>query len=403
MPRFRYQFVWNASGRFAGAGLQLISIVLLARYVAPNVFGQFSAVLGLVVVAQSVFDMGVSTFVIKERARNSESGAIRAALRVSASANVVMMALIVATLLVLWGTQDAQTYLYMLPLAVWAGAERNVEAWLGLALADGDSQINASALVGRRLLALLVYVFFAPDSPAALGVYSGAQALGSLIAVAAVRLIIGRRLPRNDGKLNIRQVASLTQRFWSTSVAQQFRNIDTFLVAMFASATTAGFYGVANRATVPLRILSTSLAAVLLPEATRAPSSKHAGILKRAGLAWLGISVLYLCFALAVPLAVPLALGQAYAGSVQPLQVVILGLIMAAASSLAGSLLQAWGKEAYVARIAWLTSLCSVAMVVAGAIFWSASGAALGLSMAFALQAVLVIIKLLRDVRNSTK
>ena len=45
----------------------------------------------------------------------------------------------------------------MLPLAIWVGAERQADTWLGVPLADGDAKVNTFNLVLRRASALGLY------------------------------------------------------------------------------------------------------------------------------------------------------------------------------------------------------------------------------------------------------
>jgi O-antigen/teichoic acid export membrane protein len=135
------QFFWVSGGRVVAALIQAAIMLLLVRAVSPSEFGFFAAVYGVMTVAQTFFDFGLPTLVIRERARQSNAGIVTAALRLNNSLSVALGVLLVSVTAVLGLLVDERFFL-LLPLGVWAAAERNADAWLGVIFADGDARVN---------------------------------------------------------------------------------------------------------------------------------------------------------------------------------------------------------------------------------------------------------------------
>ena len=95
--------------------------------------------------------------------------------------------------------------------------------------------------------------------------------------------------------------------------------------------------------------------------------------------------------ALAEP-AIKWLLGPEYVESVAPLQIVLFGLIFAAASSMLTSSLQAQQREWFVATANSLTAVVSLAFMALGSALGGAVGASLGLAFGYAVQMVVLVI-----------
>lgn len=393
----RRQFVWVAGGRIAAAVIQALMLLLLARSVAPADFGIFSAIFGLGVVAQNVFDLGLGTFVIRERARDSESPLLVRALQMNSGASL-LMGLVGTTALLVTSLGDA-TFLTYIPLIVAMAVERNADVRLGLALADGKARINVTNLVTRRTFALVLFVpltYLAHLDPIiAFGLASVAAATAS--ALSAHLYIRGTDIERGT-RTSVRTTLAAATPFWINSVATQARNLDALLVTVLAGPVVSGLYATASRLTGPLRILPTSLSAVLLPQATRLASDSAErrrwlrGVLKVTGV----MLVFYGMLALVIPPLVPLVLGAEYAPSGTAVRIVLAGLVFAAAASLLSTTLQGWGDAAYVGKVAAVTTAVCLAAVGLGALELGASGAAIGLSLSFLVQAAALIVRALQ-------
>jgi O-antigen/teichoic acid export membrane protein len=390
------------SGRIVAALVQAATMLLLARSVTPAEFGFFSGPYGVATLAQTAFDLGLPTLAVRTRSTDRTSGLVARALAVNNRFSTLLATVLLVITVVLGVTVNVR-YLVFAPLAVWAAAERNADAWLGVALADGDVWVNMVNLVLRRVFSLLLFV-------ALLGSHSvdPILAFGASVALAAcgsslfAHSFVGRRLAPGS-KQPIRWLLRAAWPFWLNSVATQARNLDVTLTTIAAGATQAGFYAAASRLTGPLRLLSTSLASVLLPTAARRGAEGIRSLLRLVLLVTIGSAVAFGVGILVVPTLVPVLLGDAYRGSVPALQVICVGLVFASATALLDSILQGVGLEHYVAGTAVGTTLLSLACVVAGALSSGAVGAATGLSFSYLLQCVLLWARLVSHDRRSQR
>lgn len=392
--RIAKQFVWVSGGRLLGALIQLVTLIAVARDAGPSAFGSFSVVYGLAIVLQAAFDLGISTFTVRERAANPQSPVVAHALRFNTYTTLALFSCGLVILLAA-GVWINPAYMFMAPLCVWMAAERNADTWLGIALADGDAHINTVNLLGRRTFALGLYLALIAVSIHPLLAISIAFSASSLLFLGVVRRTLKSRVGRVGpfSYSDARAILTQARPYWINTVATQLRNLDAVVVTSVAGSVQAGFYGLASRATSPLRILSTSMAAVMLPTAARKDSGSIGVLLRQIVVFAASLSVLYGSFIVVIPRLVPSVLGQSYEGAIVPLQIVVGGLVFAALASLLGSVLQARGLQWYVANAAmWMTALCLV-LGIGGSILWGAIGAAVALSLSFVVQSLILGIK----------
>lgn len=380
------QFAWVSMGRVVAAVLQALILALVARSVTPAEFGILGVFLGIATVAQTVIDMGVATFIIRERAARPDSGEIALAMRFNSFTSICLVVL-TAVAITVAGVGISSAWWLLLPLAIWIGSERNADARISIALADGDAKINVANLVGRRLLATALLLALVSLGVDGLLSYAVALALAAALSSVFANSYVRKRVaPRSD--TTYRELLRKSRPYWIHSVATQSKNLDSALVAAGAGAAAAGFYTAGSRLTNPLRILPYSLASVLLPEATRAHANgrtlRPAYVL--AGAMGVGLSVVYLALVPVAPWLVVTVLGPAYEGAVGVIQIVLLGFPFAAGISLVHVLLQAVGRKGIVAVSSTIFAVVTLASVWLAAVLWGAIGAAIALSVSTAAQ-----------------
>lgn len=387
-----------AGGRILAALIQMLSLALFANWVSPGTFGIVASVTAIAVIPQNLFDFGISTYIVRHRAADPTDGTVTFALRVSGRISVLLAAVSLLALSVL-GLWIDPVFASLLPLALWVGAERNAEVWMGIALADGDTKLSVVSLLGRRLgsLILLLTIQYFTSLPEL--AYSVSLGLTSVIAAVAGRRLLRPRLPRSR-EMTLRSLVATTWPYWLHSTATQIRNVDTALVALVASPTQAGFYAVASRLTNPLRILPSSLAAVVLPGIARTQGvvNKRTAIVIAAMIG--SMAVLYSLIAVLVPWVVPVLLGDVYEQANTPIQIVCFGLVFGAAASILASVLQAKGFGKAVSFSSLAASLFCVPAITVGSIYFGAAGAALGLVSSFAVQTVALLFHLWKVTRR---
>ncbi|WZH52241.1 MAG: lipopolysaccharide biosynthesis protein [Nocardioides alkalitolerans] len=399
-PRLRTQFIWVAGGRALSAVLQAALFVLLARQLGPSDFGHVGAFLGLVTLAQVGVDLGLSTLVTRERAREPGSPLVSSALRLTTQTAAGILGLLAAGLLVAGWLLDP-VYFQMLPLALWAALERNADVRLSLAFADGDAKVNVQNIVGRRALSIAIFAAWAPFTDSPVLAFSMASAIAAFVANAAARWATRDRA-LGEATVSTLEVLRAARPYWVNSVATQARNVDAALVAGLAGAHQSGLYASGSRITTPLRILPTSLASILIPHAARSQATRAGArrSLRIAGLASLAASVLYLVIAATVPFVVVPLLGAAYDEAIPVMVIVVLGLPFAAAASLVGSVLQGVGDARGVASSSTASTVFCIAGVAAAAPFLGAAGAALMLSMSYVIQVAALGLRARRTLRT---
>lgn len=368
-------------------------MLLLVRAVSPAEFGFFAGVYGVLTVVQTFFDFGLPTLVVRERAKRTNPAIVTAALYLNNALSLAMGLTLILVIGLLGIVVNPQFFL-LLPLGLWAAAERNADAWLGVIFADGDARINTTNLVSRRVGNLALFagltLWTSIDPVLAFGLSSAAAACGSWVfahSYVKKRLAPAESIPAGA-------LFRLSYPYWINSVATQARNLDATIIGLVAGTAQAGFYAAAARLTSPLRILPTSLASVLLPASASRNSGNMRGLLKLVAYVVGGLGVFYLVLGLVVPYVVPVLLGEAYAGAVPALQITAVGLVFAAAASLLGSLLQGVGLKHFVAGTAVLTTAVCLAGVAGGGLLWGASGAAAGLALSYIVQSATLVTRL---------
>ena len=388
-PRLGRQFAWASIARVIAAILQAILLIIAARAVSSAEFGLLASVLGVATVVQTALDMGVSTFVTRERAASPDSGSVATALRFNALTSVAM-AVLAAILILCVGLLNV-SFLFLLPLAIWVSAERTADLRLAIAFADGDVQVNSLNLLARRLTSIVLLVALLSLAVEPLLAYSIAVALAAVgSAIFANAYVRKRVVTRSD--ISFRKLIQLSWPYWVHSVATQLRNLDSAITAVVAGATQAGYFSVASRLTSPLRILPTSLASVLLPNAARAGTGGIRPLERLAGIAVLMCVGFYAIVFAATPWALPLLLGEGYSGSVPAVMIVVAGLPFAATVSLYSSLLQGTGHKHFVAVVSVCSSISCLIAVAALGSAWGAIGAAAALSGTYVLHSLAIFV-----------
>lgn len=382
------QFAWTGGGRLAAALVQAVTFVVLARAATPPEFGAVAAATGVVVVAQAFLDLGVTAQMTKVRAAQAQHGSVRTSVKYTVASSLLLGAIGVGVLLVV-GSLGAPLALALAPLSLQYAFERIADVLMCIPLADGNSRPSAINLLTRRIMGLALLVGLLVAGGAAVLSFTLAMSAAALMNACTAYAYTRRMIPAAQEPL--RALIRSSRPFWVNSVAVQARTLDATVVAAVGGAHMSGVYAAASRLTSTFRIIPNSLAAVLLPGASRAHSSgaglRH--LARPSGIVFGASSVLYLVGAALAPWLIPLVLGVEYRDSVGPTQVILLGMPFAAATSLLTSILQGVGYQRYVGIVAVIFTTSALALVALGALLGPVQ-AALGLSISFVVQAALL-------------
>lgn len=390
--RFARQFTAVLSGYVGSAIIRAVALVLLARLALPDDFGFFSSVAAAIVIAQAMTDLGLAKLILREHSARVDHALVSAALRTNSRLSALLALLLIIMLLGAGLTADSR-FLYLLPLAVAAAAEKNADTFLSIALANQQASVNTTNIILRRTLSLLVFVSATSLGLDPLFAFSAGEMLAALVsAVLARRYASSRVQPATSVPFRLVFRAGLP--FWLNSMAVQARNFDVLMTSAVSGTTQAGFYASATRLTGPLQLVASAAATVLLPFATRSTARLR---MVHASLVFLAVtSIAYVSLALLVPYVVPLVLGDAYVPSILVIQIVLIGLPFASLAALLTSALQGWGLARMAAVVAIGFTIVCLAGVFSGASLNGAVGASIGLTIAYVLQAIAIVLLALR-------
>jgi len=378
----RGQFLGILAARALGSLLQAVALVVLARSVPAAEFGFVNVVIAVVGIVLVATGLGLSLFVPFARARG-EADALAAALRLNTTTNV-LSALVLVPAVAVWAASSgapAGAVLIGASLAL----ERNVDTLLGVPVADGDAKVSALSMLVRRTVALAVFLPGLTLGADPVWAFSSGLVVGALAAQLHVRRAV-RGLPGDARAVPVRTVVGRSWPFLAANLTGQARTLDVSVVALVLGAAHAGLYAAAVKLVQPLLLVPQSLAAVVMPHATR---------LEPAAARRLGarLAVMFLaCLVPAVPVVllaedvVVLVMGPGYAGAGPALGWALAGLPFLALSASLGAILQGQGRERLVAVVGAGLAVAMFPAIVAGALLGGIGGAAAGLGATFAVR-----------------
>ncbi|MET2011798.1 lipopolysaccharide biosynthesis protein [Microbacterium chocolatum] len=381
-------------GRFGAALLQALSMVLLARWAGPADFGLAVAVQSVILLVSAIAGMGLGPYVTRELAAGLAADEVRRVVRLNSLIGVILGAGLLAVFLAL-APLDPRFWL-MVPFALGAVAQRNSAVWQGITLARGRTRVFGLSLTLRRAVLLAVFVLMY-----ALGVNPVlSYAVAYVVAEAGVNATLRAITPVGGSASNASMSRLLTLRlarpYWIETIATQLRNQDVAVVAFAAGPGAAGLFAVPSRVSSPATMVGSAVSAVLLPKfASRGWSWFRRGLLLQlVTLAATGLGLVVIV-ALAGWL-VPVIVGDEYLGAVQPLRIYCVGVFFLTFSMMAGAAIQGLGSARVVGHVAAVAATLVLGSVALGAILGAAVGAAVGYSAACFLQAVALVVLLVR-------
>ncbi len=379
------------AARLIAAGAQAVLLLLLARLVDLPSFAFTAGLLGVMTFFSAVTDLGVTTATTRASAAAERSLVLE--LRRLNSVIAVVAAVLVGSILAgaFLMTHDFR-WISLLPLVIWIFSERIAEYQFAFQVGAGSVRLAVLNLVVRKSVptAVLAIGFLVQVEPLLL--LSTGYAIGGVGAV-----LVGGAGLRQGVRAQGRTLAATLRGalpFWLNSVGAQARQMDVATLGQFAGSLAAASYAPAARLIGPLRLIPTTLAQAALPHMTRAVADNR--LSRRLMIVSLGFSVpVYGLLAIFAGPLIDALLGADFSGSVEPLRILLLGLVLAGLASLLSSSLQAARKEWRVAVISIGTAIVTLVLVaILGQIFGAVgSAAAISLGYAFQLLALYIASK----------
>ena len=263
----------------------------------------------------------------------------------------------------------------------------------------GENRIslnNYISLSSQGALAVTLTIFYLLGSltvTVAIGLY----AMSFLLALA---VIIGASSPPMTEVLHARlrwseygQLLRFSGTIHIGNLAQFFNyRLDAFIVSYFLGTAAVGLYGYSKTFGETVWLLSTSMAAVLLPTlAGQHEKSKQIAV--KAAVATFGVSVFAGVAAFLVgPTFIVLLLGKAFEGAVEPFLFLLPGVVIFSITNVLATYVTAVGKPGYNAAIAFISFLFTVIFDILLIPRYGISGAAIASGISYTVSSILTAI-----------
>lgn len=331
--------------------------IFIARALGDVQYGRYVAAFAFATVFTAFTSMGLDKLLTREIARRPDEasallrdgGLMRLALSV-----VVCLAMVGATYVLPFGAEERLA-------ALLAGAV-TVSTSLGdflRAVFQGFERMEYDTLTRlseRVLAAVLVVVLLLrwPTVPALIG-----GLLAANLAALALTAALTRRFARPGGTPAFGQGATLLKAaipFGITAtVVGVLTRMDTFLLSLLRTDAEVGWYGAAVNLVLPFALIPLAFASSLFPHLSK--QAKEDVTLARpvaqASVKWIlvialpiGIGLMMLADRIVVPI-----FGSEFAGAVEPLQILSVGLILIFGNTVLSNILGAADRQYVVAAV----------------------------------------------------
>lgn len=371
------QFTGMLAARVSANALQAINVIVLARAVTPDLVGVASAVIGLGMVVFTVTDLGASTYVMKQFAEMNMIG-VRSGLRLINLSG--WLACVGATAIAFAVHGPLGLPIAMLPLVASVAVDRLVEYRLAVPIAATSTAVPAVSIILRRSIQFIGFLLMWQLGTGAVAAYSLAQLIGALAGyVHSVRFLPRYLDTTAPAAVPIRTIVVQSFPYLVNNVAVHIQLLDTFLVTTLAGAYRGGMYSAAMRVTSPLLLIPGTLAAAVLPAATRATPYAVRSVARRLTLTNPLMVIMAAAggTAFAEPVCV-LLFGSEYAAAAAPLTLLLMTFPFALLAAALSAVLQARGDEVRVAGVGLIGAAAFIFAVGVGAWLHGAVGAAAG-------------------------
>lgn len=390
-PGLKRQFITMVASRIFGVILQAVVIVAIGRASSVASFGHLGMVTSIGLFLGTVLDFGMSNALARAHVRQ-EKRLVGSILRLSSQVNVISLSLI----LILAGTAalTIQSPLWLFGVTAAMMIERNIETFLSIPIADGDTLTPSISLILRRTVTLVTTLgLYRLADVSILNAYTWAYMIASLVGQIHVR----RRVKREGmPSLPVIKVLRICLPFFTSNITAHARYLDVTIVGIASTGHTAGLYSAGQRLASPLLVIPQTLAVLLVPHGARLSVSE----VKRLASKLLAMSIA------GSLLALPLLLfgrdlctrlfGIDYGAAGPCLALTMIGLPFVAASSMLGSLLQGQGLDRFVAHNGVTFALATLSAIYFTASTNSAAMVAGAVTLTFVAKTAILAVRISR-------
>jgi O-antigen/teichoic acid export membrane protein len=314
----------------------LVTGVIVARALGPSGRGELVALLMFSQISAWVFGLGSSEAISYFQSRHPELASKLQSSWLIAAFPISVVGIGAAELLlpVLFAAQTHQAisygrlYLAVIPLIILQGI------FNGSVLADEEFNFfNVTRFVAPALIAVGYLILLAA------GTFSVSLALTTnFVSTGVIVVILGRRvlkrhpLVRPDLQLLRRSVSFGLKAHAGSLGSLVNARLDLVIIPAFLSASSVGLYSVATNVGSILPVLTGTVALMLLPVAARRQGSARTVILTMQATMVISLAVA-LPLAVLAPLALKLIYGSGFDGAVEPLRLLLPGVVAQAGST----------------------------------------------------------------------
>lgn len=388
----KVQFLVLLSSRIASTAIQAFLFILLARWAGVQDFGAIAIIAGVAAVLFTVSDWGLSSYIPRARAKGLNAE-VATGLHMDFVGNLAAGALFAGAVAFFAPPYGFSVWLALIPFAL--AMEQFVEVGLTVPIADGSKAVPAISLLMRRLITLGVFLILCQGGMPATTAYCIGIALGAAAGLAQVLQFLGRRLAATVDRVSFRSLYRTLTPYFLANLSSQVRTLDTAIVGAVTSVGSAGLYSAAFRLVNPLMLISGSVVAVVLPHASRQtlPAAKRLG--KRLTFAALLLSVPLVPVVIYAESIVVILFGTSFSAAAPAFAFAVAAIPFLSLTPPLGGVLQSQGHEKFVAVNGIIFALLTLGLVLAGALAWGPSGAAAGVTAAYALKTASLLLRLL--------
>jgi O-antigen/teichoic acid export membrane protein len=362
--------------------------VLVARALGPHDYGIFAGFYGVSIALARLIDIGITTWLLRELAaivargdqkegREQASGVMSPALAVMATLLLVFLIATVAITAIL--SVQLRLSVALIGLMAYTGLITCADALDTIFRAHRRLGVVFAMTVGEKLtllatVAVSLVLHLGMPGIALSYVISGTARVTVDLWLISARSLAGRCRVRLAEMRRIAR-AALPLGFGSSAPSGVVR-LDVFAIGLL-SATSAGFYSVADRFVSVLAVIPVSGATALYPILAQHRNRQRATLQVTLLLAAIGLVLALIAIVLAGPL-IRLLFGSRYAGAVPATHVLLLGtpLLFAFTALMAG--LFAQGLERPVLWVTLPNMLLGTGFVITGQLVDGTVGACAG-------------------------
>ena len=253
-------------GRGLASVLSAVWIILIARHLTLEQFGEVSVALALVLILTAIGDLGMQVILVRDVV---ETGRIRRAVLDRAIVRKLVLAAVACVVLVVLyviATHDSNlTVPFLFSLSIVGAALYNPT--ISAYRATGNIRLEMISEIGSRAVVLIGGGLWLLAGGGIIAVAVSYSAVGVALGIIVFVVVRAQTSDRADDVLPSFSLSAAAPYALANTVGAVYQRIDNYLVALLRGATAAGVYGASYRFQDMIILLPTALGQLALSEA----------------------------------------------------------------------------------------------------------------------------------------